>query len=280
LFTSICIFELLELTFDGKVTRATLSNNAGRSASDCLRANRGLRLTEGDEPIEFTFGDLVLDVWECMKEAQKVCYSTTNNRKHVEKGMVFGYDLYDVFGTGHVPLRYLDEGRAGANFRSWEPLARLEALQVIFCNRVGSVIECAAQCCPGTPCGNFCQKFNGTAGVLSCLLQDFGKFFGQDWNNYRESGTLLLKNGFEWIPRGPDPFLHPGKHIPGGGACECCANLDRLQSLIPVGHRSIFGRLRRKLSIWLVADNHFSNTNWLGQDYAVRFGLAGPPNPH
>ncbi len=273
LFASLCYFARLGLSFDRDIQYATPSNDAAMSAQNCLLGNQLLQLTTEGEPDGVTFGRLVLDMWEDMQKAQAVCRSTVSNRKHVRPGVVFGYDLYDLLGPGRVALRYLDERVAGPSLRGWEPLARLENTQVIFCNSVGQVIVCVSRSCPGAPCQGFCESASrGTSGILSCLLQDFKTFFSKDWDSYAQSGTLLVRSGFEWVPRGPDPFGHSSHHphVPGS-PCQCCARLDRLQAIMPV--RRFF--LTRVLRRWLVRDDRFNNAVWLNQPLAVRFGAVG-----
>lgn len=272
-FISLCIFARLELNFDSDVTFAIPSNDAGQSASNCLKANASLTMVKDDGTNGPTFGWLVKQVWDGMMAANDVCYANTNRRKHVREGVVFGYDIYDLFGSGHVVLRCLDENRAGASLHSWAPLARLERVQVIFCKKVGSVIECAAQTCAGTPCGQYCLNFDGTSGVLSCLLPDLERFCGQDWDKYSQSRRLLIKNGFEWIPRLPRRgglFAHLGTRLNANGVCECCAELDRLQRLDQVGNASLWQRIKKAFR---ERPYNFAD-NWSSLQYAVRFGLC------
>ncbi|KAJ0130503.1 Uncharacterized protein HZ326_26400 [Fusarium oxysporum f. sp. albedinis] len=275
-FVSICLFELLELVFEGPMRYVTPSDNTGTKASECLQGNWRLRLIdiEAEEPTDITFGDLVLDLWEGMKAAQSVCYASTDNSKHRRDGVVFGYGLYDLLSIGSIPLRYLDETRAGANLRSWEPLARHRSLQVIFCKHVGPVIECAANTCAGIPCGQFCQSLDGTNGVLSCLLPDFKSFFGNDWGGYSESGILPVIPGFEWIPTSPDIFTHCGRRLPPGGVCECCFQLKRLQSVVRHTTPSTIKRWFRRMLWDRTPSTPFLSSAWLEQAYAVRFGAV------
>jgi hypothetical protein len=276
LFISLCYFALLELTFDGEVRYATPSNDPATSAETCLIENRSLRLTNEGEPEGVTFGALVLELWHEMEQAQRVCWSTPSNVKHAKEGVVFGYDLHDLLGTGHVALRYLDRNRAGPSLPSWEPLARLDTTQVIFCKSVGQVIRCASEKCPGAPCRESCERTDvGPPGVLACLLQDFRRFFSEDWDRYAQSGTLLVQHGFEWVPRGPDPFGHNSRsaHVPGA-PCQCCAQVNRLQAIEPVRRESFLARHFRRLFRFTRRD-YFRNAMWLDQRLAVRFGPPG-----
>lgn len=272
LFASLCHFENLGLTFDRPITYAEdNSDDLFTSASRCLEINQPLRLTRDGQPIEITFGDLVTDLWSSMTEASTIlCYSSQTHRKHVKEGIVFGYDLYDLLGTGHVVLRYLDKSRAGPNLRCWEPLARLDGLQVIFCNRVGQVIKCRSENCMGAPCQLPCQNFESTKGVLSCLLQDFKRFFAQDWEDYPQRGILAVKNGMGWIPSGWSMIQHSSRDSSSNGVCACCAQLDRLQSVRCLG-LSKFERFRRHIG-WSLSSSLFTDTRWLNEHVAVRFG--------
>jgi hypothetical protein len=277
LFVSLCYFARLGLTFNGEIHYAVPSNDAAASAAKCIERNAALRLTNKREPSGITFGHLLLRQWEDMLEAQRVCRSKTNNRKHVRPGGVFGYDINDLLGSGHVGLRYLDADRAGASLRAWEPLARLEPAQVIFCKTIGPVIQCVSDNCPGAPCQEFCESAGGPQGVLACLLQDFKRFFEQDWDQYAQSGTLLVRDGFEWVPRGLDPFGHTHRppHVPGS-PCQCCAQLKRLQAITPVNTREFF--LKRLARKWVEGGGRFTNAMFLDKPLAVRFGLVSGPS--
>ncbi len=278
LFVSLCYFARLGLTFNGDIQYATPSNDAAASATRCIERNEALVLTNQNVPAGTTFGHLVLWQWQNMQEAQTVCRSTTTNSKHVRPGVVFGYDLYDMLGPGRVVLRCLDERRAGRNLRGWEPLAQEDATQVIFCKSIGPVIQCVSEACPGAPCQAFCDdSATGRAqGVLACLLQDFKRFFEQDWDQYPQTSRLLVGTGFEWVPRGRDPFGHVERppHQPGT-PCRCCEQLGRLQAIIPARHESAFTRcFRRWVRQCVEKSDIFTNAMWLDQPLAVRFGLV------
>lgn len=275
LFVSLCYFARLGLTFDREIEYAESSNDAATSAENCIRENGTLELTNEREPRGITFLNLVLKQWRDMEEAQKVCYSHPNNMKHVKPGIVFGYGLYDLLGTGRVALRYLDERTAGASLRSWEPLARQDTTQVIFCRSVGQVISCDAGECPGAPCGRYCESNAlSVPGILAGLLQDFKRFFGERWDQYEQRGTLLVGDGFEWVPRGRNPFGHTDHppHDPGK-PCQCCDRLERLQAIIPVKQREFI--LKRALRKWLGRGDGLIDPMLLEQRLAVRFGLVG-----
>ncbi|SPO02889.1 uncharacterized protein DNG_05567 [Cephalotrichum gorgonifer] len=269
-FVTVCLVNLLDLNFAEPLRYITASDDPSKSAWDCLITNQGKKLLGlGGSPTDITFGDFVLAVWDGMEKAQSVCYSNTNQRKHVKKGVVFGYDLHDLTGPGLIGLRYLDCNRASTNLRGWEPLARKESVHVIFCNSVGSVIKCADNRCAGTPCGSHCQHLDRTRGVLSCLLPDLKRFFDRDWKDYTTSGILPVTTGFEWVPTAStsgDIFEHRGQSIPvGGGACECCAEVGRLQAVVEHHEPFFLKRLWHK-------SRPFQSPLWLERSYGVRFG--------
>jgi hypothetical protein len=276
LFISICQCQALDLDFEAPLQYVAPSNNSIGPARRCLETNWLRRLVSNRYlsrgPTDIMFGDIVTDTWASMEMAQAVCKNTTTGRKHVKKGVVFGYGLYDALTTGNIHLRYLNENQFGANIASWEPLARKEELHVIFCRRVGSVIQCANTRCSGTPCGNFCQNIAGTRAILSCLLPDLRKYFGHEWEKYSVSGILPVTPGFEWIPTRPEIFTHINRHLPANGVCECCSELDRLQTIKRHVEPSWLNAVLRRPYLFRRTPVPFRSSTWLGENYAVRFG--------
>lgn len=211
-------------------------------------------------------------IWGLVERGLDSLSATTNNKKHISTGVIFGYDIYDVLSTGHIQLCYLDRKRAGPNFRGWEPLAKKEELHVIFCNRVGSVIQCDAGSCAGRPCQQFCHHLEGTKGVLSCLLPNFKRFFGSNRGEYEESGALPISSSFERILSSSRIFNHFNKRIPDGGVCEYCAELDRLQSIVEHNELCFFSRLIYNTFRVPTINRYFRDSAWLEKTYTVRFG--------
>ncbi|KAL9568935.1 hypothetical protein ACKAV7_006921 [Fusarium commune] len=294
LFTTLCRIEKLEWTVDG-MTYAHTSNDACRSAKDCLLENQEKRIrTKTGGLLTEPFAEFVQQVWSGMNDAEKVCRRHGGEgTKHTKEDVVFGYDLTDLLGSRSVKLRYLDSNIAGNNLRSWVQLAQQDDVMVIFCGRIGPVIDChwvepveadgngeqAVAC--SCSCSDSCRSLGNTEGVLSSLLEDLRSFSDTDWGT-QTSDSVTLRQGITWkarITRGFHLFEHERQQHNQGTACTCCQSLERLQSLDSTRKPGMIRRVWDLLTGQPGEGVDIYKPRELNGPWAVRFGLVRPIKP-
>lgn len=241
-------------------TYAQPSNNANKSAVSCLRDNyfREVLTADGwkvpeNEPI--TFRDIVMRIWGRMVVAEELCYSPQSTQMLGSDDELLGYDLREAISDGPIYLRSINVN-AMPSLSSWCRLARARRLQIIFCGKVGSVIECSSPNCSPC-CSEACQTQSAARGTLSCLLQDLKSFYGEaGWNSPLCLPIGPIGSNLGWIPSGHECLSHSNTGLlKADGPCACCADLDRLQSIalrigMPERH-SAFAAINRKWNAWV-----------------------------
>jgi hypothetical protein len=131
-------------------------------------------------------------MWFGMSQGEDVCCSEMTGRCYTKKKLLFGFDLKEAIVNPKVVLRGLP---LTASIRSWQPLVHVQPTQVVFCRNVGPIIACQSltthRTTPEHP-----------KGALSCLLDDFRKFFGENWDKHLSppSRGLPIGDRYEWIP--------------------------------------------------------------------------------
>ncbi|KAI9731533.1 MAG: hypothetical protein M1834_004653 [Cirrosporium novae-zelandiae] len=269
LFASLCYIKSKEYAFkrqqNDQFETATFvfaqcSVNTKESALGCLRKNYALQVASADGQNideEIFFHQIVGDIWAKMSVGEDICSSSTTGKMHEKKEVLFGYDLKEAICGTKMQLRSM---KITHSLKSWEPLARVKPVQVIFCRRVGPIISCASQ-----TCSSAYYKQPLVKGVLSCLLQDLKRLYGERWDS---SPRLPIGDGFEWIPQGPEIFHHSDDS--SDGSCGCCPNLDCLQSI---------RRTPRNDNTASTMQNDSGEGPWLERIAALRFGFKSQSQP-
>ncbi|KAK9342835.1 hypothetical protein V1522DRAFT_447684 [Lipomyces starkeyi] len=264
------------------------SDNAKKSAFDCLRdnfpleaiASKGIALPEGQRR---KFCDIVTDIWTGMQAGEDICYNQNSPTMQGNANELLGYDLFKVIYSLPLHIRTINVDAVSnysPNLRSWCRIARELRLQIVFCGRVGPVIECSAPDCQPS-CSMVCHRHVAAQGTLSCFLRDLKHFYGFD--RWQSPESLPIGHNSRWIPSGNKCLSH-SRSGPGqsDGPCVCCADLNRLQEIVQASNsrqtsslsrklRDFLGRLigdrpmQREISEWL-------NGKSLEGSGAVRFG--------
>ncbi|TVY68530.1 hypothetical protein Focb16_v003136 [Fusarium oxysporum f. sp. cubense] len=297
LFTSLCRIEKLGWAVHD-MTYAEPSDDPRGSAQGCLLDNQAKKImTKTSGLLKERFSVFVQRVWSGMIDAEKVRRSRGGEgTKHRVNGVVFGYDLADLLSSRSVKLRYLDSGLAGRNLESWVRLAQEDDVMVIFCGRIGPVIDCKwvehveadgndEQAVPySCSCSDSCRDWPSTNGVLSTFLQDLSSFSSKDWKS-EASNSLPIRQGITWTPTGLDLFEHGRNRRSGGTACTCCQMMERLQSFKRTDRPDRRPNKIIRFALWISRQPEegaasFRFLEWFDKHWAVRFGLKQdePPN--